>query len=102
MPWSSGRSDIVGKPVAMLLLHEHATVTLCHSRTRELDEVTRQADILVAAVGRQGLIGPDHVKDGAVVIDVGIHRITDRDQVERLFPGDQARLEKIRETGGPS
>ena len=69
-----GRSNIVGKPVAMLLLHRHATVTLCHSRTRDLGEVTRRADILVAAIGRANFITADMVKDGAVVIDVGINR----------------------------
>ncbi len=69
-----GRSNIVGKPVAMLLLHRHATVTLCHSRTRDLAEVTRRADILVAAIGRANFITADMVKDGAVVIDVGINR----------------------------
>ena len=69
-----GRSNIVGKPVAMLLLHRHATVTLCHSRTRDLGEVTRRADILVAAIGRANFITGDMVKEGAVVIDVGINR----------------------------
>jgi len=94
-----GRSDIVGKPVAMLLLHAHATVTICHSRTRDLAQVTREADILVAAVGRKALIGADHVKPGAVVVDVGIHRVSDRDEVERLFPGDEARLELLARRG---
>ena len=69
-----GRSNIVGKPMAMLLLHRHGTVTMCHSRTQHLDEVCRRADILVAAVGKAGFITPDMVKDGAVVIDVGINR----------------------------
>ena len=69
-----GRSNIVGKPVSMLLLHRHATVTVCHSRTKSLDEVTRRADILVAAIGRANFITADMVKDGAVVIDVGINR----------------------------
>ena len=68
-----GRSNIVGKPMSMLLLHRHGTVTMCHSRTQHLDEVCRRADILVAAVGKQGFITPDMVKDGAVVIDVGIN-----------------------------
>ena len=72
-----GRSDIVGKPVAMLLLHENATVTICHSKTRDLGAVTRQADILVAAIGRPGFITPEMVKPGATIIDVGINRITD-------------------------
>ncbi len=69
-----GRSNIVGKPVSMLLLHRHATVTICHSRTKPLDEVTRRADILVAAIGRANFITGDMVKEGAVVIDVGINR----------------------------
>lgn len=69
-----GRSNIVGKPMSMLLLHRHGTVTICHSRTQNLDEVCRRADILVAAVGKAGFITPDMVKDGAVVIDVGINR----------------------------
>jgi len=69
-----GRSNIVGKPVSMLLLHRHATVTVCHSRTKPLDEVTRRADILVAAIGRANFITADMVKEGAVVIDVGINR----------------------------
>jgi methylenetetrahydrofolate dehydrogenase (NADP+)/methenyltetrahydrofolate cyclohydrolase len=72
-----GRSNIVGKPMAMLLLREHATVTVCHSRTPDLAAVTRQADILVAAVGRAGLIRAEHVKPGAVVIDVGMNRPAD-------------------------
>jgi methylenetetrahydrofolate dehydrogenase (NADP+)/methenyltetrahydrofolate cyclohydrolase len=69
-----GRSDLVGKPVAALLLHRHATVTLCHSRTRDLAEVCRRADVLIAAVGRPKLIGADYVKPGAAVIDVGVNR----------------------------
>jgi len=69
-----GRSNIVGKPIGMLLLHRHATVTTCHSRTKDLGEVTRRADILVAAIGRANFITADMVKDGAVVIDVGINR----------------------------
>lgn len=72
-----GRSNIVGKPVSMLLLHQHATVTICHSRTRDLGEVTRRADILVAAIGRANMITEDMVKEGAVVIDVGINRKDD-------------------------
>jgi len=69
-----GRSNIVGKPMAMLLLQEHATVTICHSRTPNMAEITRQADILVAAVGKANLIQPEHVKPGAVVVDVGMNR----------------------------
>ena len=69
-----GRSDIVGKPAALLLLHANATVTVCHSRTRDLGSVTREADVLVVAVGRAGVIGPDDVREGATVIDVGMNR----------------------------
>jgi methylenetetrahydrofolate dehydrogenase (NADP+)/methenyltetrahydrofolate cyclohydrolase len=87
-----GRSAIVGKPMAALLLREHATVTVCHSRTPDLPAVTREADILVLAIGRAGMIGPEHVKEGAVVVDVGVNRITDRAEVERFFPGDADRL----------
>jgi methylenetetrahydrofolate dehydrogenase (NADP+)/methenyltetrahydrofolate cyclohydrolase len=87
-----GRSDIVGKPMAMMLLHAHATVTLCHSRTRDLAAVTRQAEILVVAAGRLALVGAEHVADGAVVVDVGVHRVEDRATVERLFPGNPRKL----------
>ena len=86
-----GRSDIVGKPAAMLLLHQNATVTICHSKTRDLGAVTRQADILVAAIGRAGFIKPEMVKPGATVIDVGINRITDRAEFDRFFAGDAKR-----------
>ena len=72
-----GRSDIVGKPQAMLLLHKNATVTICHSRTKDLKSITKQADVLVAAVGRAGFVTADMVRDGAVVIDVGINRNAD-------------------------
>ncbi len=86
-----GRSDIVGKPVAMLLLHENATVTICHSKTRDLGAVTREADILVAAIGRPGFITPEMVKSGATIIDVGINRITTREEFDRFFSGDAKR-----------
>jgi methylenetetrahydrofolate dehydrogenase (NADP+)/methenyltetrahydrofolate cyclohydrolase len=86
-----GRSDIVGKPAAMLLLHENATVTICHSKTRDLGAVTRQADILVAAIGRPGFITPDMVKPGATVIDVGINRIETREEFDRFFKGNEKR-----------
>jgi methylenetetrahydrofolate dehydrogenase (NADP+)/methenyltetrahydrofolate cyclohydrolase len=86
-----GRSDLVGKPAAMLLLHQNATVTICHSKTRNLGEVTRQADILVAAIGRAGFITPEMVKPGATVIDVGINRITDRAEFARFFAGNAKR-----------
>jgi methylenetetrahydrofolate dehydrogenase (NADP+)/methenyltetrahydrofolate cyclohydrolase len=86
-----GRSDIVGKPAAMLLLNENATVTICHSKTRGLGELTRQADILVAAIGRPGFITPEMVKPGATLIDVGINRITTLEELEKYFPGDVKR-----------
>ena len=80
-----GRSDIVGKPVAMLLLHEHATVTICHSRTRDLPAVAREADILVAAIGKAAFVTGDFIKPGATVIDVGINRLTTEDEVRKIF-----------------
>jgi methylenetetrahydrofolate dehydrogenase (NADP+)/methenyltetrahydrofolate cyclohydrolase len=86
-----GRSDIVGKPAAMLLLHENATVTICHSKTRDLAAMTRQADILVAAIGRPGFITAEMVKPGATIIDVGINRINDRAEFERFFAGNAKR-----------
>ena len=94
-----GRSDIVGKPAAMLLLNENATVTICHSKTRDLGAITRQADILVAAIGRPGFITAEMVKPGASVIDVGINRLTERAEVERFFPGDAKRLEGFAKRG---
>jgi methylenetetrahydrofolate dehydrogenase (NADP+)/methenyltetrahydrofolate cyclohydrolase len=94
-----GRSDIVGKPAAMLLLHENATVTICHSKTRDLGEITRQADILVAAIGRAGFITPEMVKPGATVIDVGINRITDLAEFEKFFAGDGKRAEIFSKRG---
>ena len=86
-----GRSDIVGKPAAMLLLHEHATVTICHSKTRDLGAITRQADILVAAIGRPGFITPEMVKPGATLVDVGINRITTREEFDKFFAGNAKR-----------
>jgi methylenetetrahydrofolate dehydrogenase (NADP+)/methenyltetrahydrofolate cyclohydrolase len=80
-----GRSDIVGKPMALLLLHADATVTVCHSRTRDLAQVTREADILVAAIGRAGLVRGEHVKPGAVVVDVGMNRITTETEARDLL-----------------
>lgn len=94
-----GRSDIVGKPMAMLLTNANATVTVCHSKTRDLAEVCRRADILVAAIGRPGMITPDMVKPGATVIDVGINRITDRAQFEQFFAGDPKREKQFAEKG---
>ena len=86
-----GRSDIVGKPVAMLLLHENATITMCHSKTRDLGAVTREADILVAAIGRPGYVTAEMVKPGATIIDVGINRITTREEFDRYFAGNGKR-----------
>ena len=86
-----GRSDIVGKPAAMLLLHQNATVTICHSKTRDLATVTRQADILVAAIGRPGFITGEMVKPGATIIDVGITRIASREEFARFFLGNAKR-----------
>ena len=94
-----GRSNIVGKPMAALLLREHCTVTICHSRTRDLPAMCRQADILVAAIGRTAFVGPEHVKEGAVVIDVGINRVSDRAEVERLYPGDATWLGRFDKRG---
>src|SRR3954467_4527667 len=95
-----GRSNIVGRPVAELLLQRDATVTICHSRTRDLASVTREADILVAAIGRAGFIRGEHVRAGATVIDVGMNRVTDESEVRDLF-GDDAgrRLNTLRERG---
>ncbi len=86
-----GRSDIVGKPMAMLLLHRDATVTICHSRTPDLQAMCRRADILVAAVGRPGLVTKDFVKPGATVVDVGINQVTDAALAAALFPPGHAR-----------
>ena len=86
-----GRSDIVGKPMALLLLHRHCTVTICHSRTKDLPGIVRAADIVVAAIGRTAFVQPDWVKPGATVVDVGINRVTDAADVDRLFPPDSPR-----------
>jgi len=94
-----GRSDIVGKPLALMLLHRHATVTICHSRTPHLAEVAQEADILVAAIGRTALITAEYVKPGAVVIDVGINKVTDPAEVERLFGPDEKRLSELATKG---
>ena len=94
-----GRSDIVGKPVAMLLLNANATVTVCHSKTRDLPGVCRRADILVAAIGRAGMITREFVKPGATVIDVGMNQVTDRAEFERLFAGNAKREETFRTRG---
>lgn len=94
-----GRSDIVGKPMAMLLLHRHATVTICHSKTADLPGLARQADILVAAIGRPAFVTPAFVKPGAVVVDVGINKVVDRAVVEALFPAGSKRRETFDRRG---
>ena len=94
-----GRSDIVGKPMALLLMHANATVTICHSKTRNLPEVVRHADIVVAAMGKAGFVEADWIKPGAAVIDVGTNRVTDAKEAERLFRNFPERLEKFRTKG---
>lgn len=86
-----GRSQIVGRPLAQLLLQRDATVTICHSKTIDLPSVTRQADLLVVAIGRAGFIGREHIKPGATVIDVGMHRVTDEETARLLFGKEAAR-----------
>ena len=94
-----GRSDIVGKPMAMLLLNANATVTVCHSKTRDLAGVCRRADILVAAIGRAGMVTRDFVKPGATVIDVGMNRVTDAAEFARLFAGNAKREDTFKSKG---
>src|SRR5256714_8372433 len=94
-----GRSDIVGKPVAMMLINNNATVTVCHSRTVDLAAHTRQADILVAAIGKAAMVTPDMVKPGATVIDVGINRVMDQRKLREYFGDDPKRLEDFAKKG---
>lgn len=94
-----GRSDIVGKPVAMLLLHQHATVTICHSKTPDLPAVCREADILVAAMGRAAMITGDYIKQGATVIDVGTNRLDTREDVARIFRNSPEKLASFDKRG---
>ena len=94
-----GRSEIVGKPMAALLLARHATVTVCHSRTRDLAGVCREADVLVASIGKPALVTADHVKPGAVVVDVGVNRVEDPELVARLYPGDAERQAQLATRG---
>jgi methylenetetrahydrofolate dehydrogenase (NADP+) / methenyltetrahydrofolate cyclohydrolase len=94
-----GRSDIVGKPMALLLMHANATVTICHSKTRDLPGVVRRGDIVVAAIGRAAMVEPDWVRPGATVIDVGINRITDAGEAQRIFANFPAKLAQFREKG---
>src|SRR5205085_7623933 len=94
-----GRSDIVGKPTAMLLINGNATVTVCHSKTRDLPGVCRRADILVAAIGRAGMITREFVKPGAIVIDVGMNKVSERGEFARLFAGNPKREENFKMKG---
>jgi len=96
-----GRSNIVGRPLAQLLLQQDATVTICHSRTRDLASITREADILVAAIGRAGFIKKEHIKPGAVVVDVGMNKVISEEMAREFFGSDEIedRLKKIRERG---
>jgi methylenetetrahydrofolate dehydrogenase (NADP+) / methenyltetrahydrofolate cyclohydrolase len=94
-----GRSDIVGKPMAMLLLHENATVTICHSKTKDLAETCRQGDILVGALGRPASLTVDFIKAGATVVDVGINRIVNREEAARIFRNSKEKLEAFDRKG---
>ncbi len=94
-----GRSDIVGKPMALLLLHANATVTVCHSKTRDLPEVIRRAEILVAAIGKAGFVQADWIKPGAAVIDVGTNKVTDAGEAAALLRNFPERLEKFKAKG---
>ncbi len=95
-----GRSNIVGKPMAILLLRENCTVTVCHSRTADLPAVAREADLLVVAIGRLAMVTGDFIKPGAVVVDVGMHTVTDEATCRRLWGEDESRLRAVREKGG--
>lgn len=95
-----GRSDLVGKPMALLLMHAHATVTICHSRTANLAEECAKADILVAAMGKPAFVTGDFIKPGATVIDVGINRLSERPQVERIFGAGSPKLADFDKKGG--
>jgi len=94
-----GRSDIVGKPMALLLMHANATVTICHSKTRDLPEIVRRADIVVAAMGKPGYVQADWIRPGATVIDVGTNKVTDTAEAEKLLKNFPRRLEKFRAKG---
>ena len=94
-----GRSRIVGLPVALLMLHNHATLTICHSRTQDLPAVAREADILIAAIGRTAMVDSSYVKPGAAVIDVGMNKITSREDVARYFGDDPKRYAALEKNG---
>ena len=95
-----GRSEIVGKPMALMLLEKHATVTIAHSRTKDLPAVCREADLLVAAVGRPGLVEGSWIKPGAIVVDVGINRVEDEALAAKIFSGEPKKLEALKAKGG--
>jgi methylenetetrahydrofolate dehydrogenase (NADP+)/methenyltetrahydrofolate cyclohydrolase len=94
-----GRSDIVGKPMALLLMHANATVTVCHSKTRDLPQIARRADLIIAAMGRPAMVTPDWIRTGATVVDVGINRIADPADAARIFANFPARLEQFNQKG---
>ena len=94
-----GRSRIVGLPLALLLMHANATVTVCHSKTAKLKEITREADIIIAALGRTAFITTEHIKSGAIVIDVGINKLTEETEILRYFPDYTKRLEDLEKKG---
>lgn len=94
-----GRSDIVGKPMALLLLHANATVTICHSKTRDLRDTVRRADIVVAAMGRAAMVTPDYIRPRATVIDVGQNVITDAAEAQRIFANFPEKIESFRAKG---
>ena len=94
-----GRSRIVGLPIALLLLHRHATVTICHSRTKDLPAVAREADILIAAIGRMGMVDSEYIKPGAAVVDVGTNRVTTREDLARFFGDDPRRRAAFEKNG---
>jgi methylenetetrahydrofolate dehydrogenase (NADP+) / methenyltetrahydrofolate cyclohydrolase len=89
----------VGKPLALLLLHQHATVTLCHSRTRNLEQVCQRGELLFAAIGRAAMLNERHLRRGAVVVDVGMNTLTTAEEVERYFPGNAKRREEFARRG---
>lgn len=94
-----GRSDIVGKPMAFMLLEEHATITIAHSRTQNLPDVCREADILVAAVGKPGMVEGDWIKPGSVVVDVGINEVTDEVDAAKILASEPKKLETLKDKG---
>ena len=94
-----GRSDIVGKPMALMLMHANATVTVCHSKTYDLPGECRRGDLLIAAMGRPAFVTRDFMKPGAVVIDVGMNRVSDREEVARIFRGSEQKLADVDRKG---